>query len=412
MRLLPATFATLSLLLASFAVRAEDWPQWRGPRGDGISRETGLAETWPAEGPKAAWSIKVGTGFASPIAVDGKVYMFAVVGEQEVLYALDADTGKTIWQQPFNAAWTSSYGGSRATPTIEGTRIYTYGGQGDLICRELADGAIVWHVNVLQQIGATPLQWGEASSPLIDGDSIYVQGGFGGSTAVCIDKKTGKLLWKSQATGGGYAHTILIDPEGRKQLIAFGQKAVYSVDPASGKTIWSQEWITSNDVNAATPIYRDGHLFITSGYARGCMMLNVTASTASVMWEKKGGSSKNPTLGSRFQPPILDGDFIYGSSEGLLTCMSWPDGAVKWQSKDSSLRLGIGGSLVRVGDKLIALSELGKLLLLKATPEGVEKISEARGLVEGRQVWSTPLIYKGKVYLKGTDDLVCANIAK
>ena len=406
MRTLSITVAALFLLVATCALRAEDWPQWRGPRGDGISHETGLADKWPEGGPKQVWSIKVGTGFSSPIAVEGKVYAFAVVGEQEVLYALDAATGKTVWQQSFNAAWTSTYGGSRSTPTIEGNRIYTYGGQSDLICRELADGAPVWHMNVLTEIGGTPPQWGEASSPLIDGDSLYVQGGFGTSAAVCIDKKTGKLIWKSEAQEGSYTHPILIDPEGKKQLIIFAKQAVVAMDPATGKTIWTQPWKTEYDVNATTPIYRDGHLFITSGYNRGCMMLDVTASTATKAWE-------NREISARFVAPVLDGDTLYGTTgnDGILKAISWPDGKLKWKG-GSDIKLGMGGAFVRVGDRLIGVSERGKLLLIKATPEGAEKISAVDHFVEGNQIWSTPLIYQGKLYLKGTEELVCADISK
>ena len=397
--------AALTLSCASPAP-AEDWPRWRGPRGDGISQESNLATQWPREGPKTLWTAPVGIGHSSPVAKDGKVYLLTARDDLETLTAFNAADGKVLWEANYKGGWTGQYKGTRATPTIEGDRIYTYGGGTDLACWNLADGSEVWRLNVLQETGASDLTWGAASSPLIDGDRIYVQSGEGGPIAVAVDKKSGKIAWKSQATGkAGYAHPVLIDAGGgSRQLIVFGGEALVAMDPATGKTLWQEPWKTMYDVNATTPIYRDGHLFISSAYGHGSMMLKVTANGAERLWE-------NPSVQARFQPPVLDGDHLYVNSEGTLKCLSWPDGKVVWEGKQRDLRIGNGGSFVRFGgDKLVALSDRGELSLMQATPAGIKLISQTK-LIDGREIWATPLIYQGRLYAKGVEELTCLDIA-
>ena len=417
MRGIIATAFSISIMLAT-ALSAEEWPRWRGPHGDGISRETGLAESWPAEGPRKLWTQRVGIGYSSPVAVDGRVYLMTLVDGKDTLTAFDAESGKIIWSNSYDGGWGRAYPGSRATPTIEGNVIYTYGGGGDVVAWDRASGAIIWRRNVLEETGADNLNWGSASSPLIFGNLIYVQGGRGSGVpvALALDKSDGRIVWRSEARGkaaaggemaqgGGYAHPIIAHVEGQPQLIIFASDAVIGMNPQTGATLWSQPWKTDWDVNASTPVYRDGLLFVTSGYRSGSMMLRLTAQGATRQWASRD-------LRARFQGVILDGDFIYGHDEGTIKCLAWPSGEVKWVARDPELRMGNGGSMVRFGgDKMILLSERGKLSLAKVTPEGIEVISRVNDFVDGREVWSTPLIYRGKLYVKGATELVCADIS-
>lgn len=381
------------------ALAAEDWPQWRGPRGDGISRETGLLRQWPRNGPGRLWG-----GYSSPVAKDGRVYLLHARPGKDILTAFDAETGKVVWSKESNRNGNASYEGTRATPTIDGSHIYTLGEMGDLICRKLADGEPVWGLNVHQLARTSPLQWGAASSPTVIGDLVYVQTGEGGPIAVAVDKTSGKPVWASQARDkAGYATIIATDVGGRQQLVVFGGSAVYGMDPASGKTLWREAWQTSYDVNAATPVYHDGHLFVSSEYNHGCMMLQLTPSGARKLWE-------NREIQCKFQPPILDvkEGVLYANSGGTLKCMSWPDGKIRWSAR-RGLNLGAGGSIVRWEDKLVTLSERGELSLVQATPAGVKVVSQFE-LFDASQTWSTPLLYGGKLYAKGPDSLVCLDV--
>ena len=403
---LSASAPALAAPPAGGAGSAEDWPRWRGPRGDGISRET-LPDRWPAGGPKPVWKMMAGLGFASPIAHKGKVYLFSLDGSKEGLVAHDAETGKVVWAQAYDVAGKVDYDGTRATPFIDGDRIYTHGSRGLLVCRNLADGKELWRLDVPKTAGGSLQTWGQASAPLVTDKHVYVQAGSGGSIAVAVDKATGKLAWQSQATGiASYAQPVIAEISGGgQQLIVLAGKAVFGMDPQSGKTFWSQKWETSYDVNAATPVVRDDHLFISSAYGHGSMMLKLTATEATKLWEKRD-------IMCKFQPPILDGDLLYANSDegrGTVKAMRWPSGQIAWEAKEP--RLGSGGSIVRAGDKLLCMSESGMLSLLQTGPAGVAGIGQTQLFPENfKQVWSTPLLYGGKVYAKGEKELVCIDL--
>ena len=410
---------------------AEEWPQWRGPRNDGIVRDAKIAESWPADGPVKLWEAEVGIGFSSPVAVDGKVYLLAMEDGQDTTYAFDANSGAPLWKEKTESLYNGEmpgpsmakdWTGSRASPVVEGDRIYTYGFRGDLVCRDVASGKLVWHTNVVNETGTKPITWGQGSNPLIDGDVIYVQGGINGPTAVAIDKKTGKLIWKTEnlppdtnmqdpddygrgeMDKGGYAQPVLIDAGGTKQLIVFGGEALWAFEPKTGKTIWSHKWPTEYDVNAATPIFHEGKLFITSAYGKPparCAQFEVSAKGVKVVWT-------NNQLTAKYQPPILDDGHLYGNSEGAVRCLDWKTGKTLWTAKD---RISQGGSLVRIApDKLLMFSQTGKATLARATPKGYEKLAEAQVVERTDNAWSTPLVYRGKMYVKGRGDFVCYDI--
>ena len=390
---------------ATFPAAAQDWPRWRGPRMDGISQERGLATEWPEKGPPQLWAAEVGLGFSSPVAAAGKVYLFTFNNGRDTLSAFDARTGKIVWNRDYGGGWTGPYTGTRASPTIDGDAIYTYGGQGDLVRWDLASGEVRWRVNVLAETGASNTQWGMASSPLVLDDLVYVQNGVGSCVAVAVDKETGKVAWKSKAQGpGGYAPIVPADVAGARQLIVLGGDAVWGMDAKTGETRWSEAWKTNYQVNATTPVVRDGHIFISSAYDHGCMMLRLSAAGAEKLWETK-------VVQSRFQGAVLDGDDLFANSEGKLVCLAWPDGKERWRAKDRKLDLGVGGSFVRVEDKLLLMSERGKLGWARATGEGAELLAQA-DVLDGTQIWSTPLIYGGRLYAKGTAELLCFDLTR
>jgi outer membrane protein assembly factor BamB len=344
------------------------------------------------------------------VAVDGKIYLLTLANNQEVCSALDAKTGEVLWAQgsPAGQQPAGGYGGTRATPAVANGRIYTYGQAGDLVARDVNDGRQLWHLNIPNETRAGGLvDWGTASSPLVVGDLVCVQtGGTGGPVAVAVDKNTGKLAWQSQARGkSGYAAVVYADVEGKPQLLIFGGNALYGIDPATGQTLWQEPWPSQYDVNAATPVYRDGCLFVTSAYNTGrCAMFRFAGGKPKKLWEKRD-------ITCRFQPPVLDGDVLFANSEGTLKCMSWPDGKILWQQQ-RDLRLGVGGSLLRcaAGDRLVTMGDRGQLSLLQATPKGVKGLSQVE-LFEADQIWSTPLLYDGKLYAKGRDNLVCLDVS-
>jgi outer membrane protein assembly factor BamB len=382
-----------------------------GPEGTGISKEAGLLDRWPQGGPRRLWSADVGQGFSSPVALDGKVYLFGMKGSDDVLTALEADTGKALWSQSYpvhhKADQVQARNGDNglplpdATPTIDGNRIYTYGGAGDLVCRELGDGKLVWGLNILDQTRAKILGWNEASSPLVTDKLVYVQGGRGGPIAIAVDKASGNIAWTSQATGlSGYASPILATVGGQPELIVLGGQTLLGMNPRDGKTLWSYPWKTSYDVNATTPIYRDGLLFISTGYGRGCAMLQLTPAGVKLEWQGK-------EMACKFQPPVLKGDKLYANSAGRLKCVQWPTGKVIWRTAE--VPLGEGGSILLDGDKLIAMSDDGKLSLVQVGPRAAQVVSEV-DLFDANDTWATPMIYHGKLYVRGKNQVLCLDV--
>jgi len=404
--------ATLLLTALSFCPAAE-WPRWLGPNGNNISTEP-IASAWPANGPTKLWEQKTGYGYASPVALDGKIYLFHQVGTQDTLTAFEAGNGRQVWSQGYPCTHAAVQANDKnpdndmpvvlATPSIDHGQIYTYGPGGDLLCRKLDDGSQLWHINVIDQLNSKLLAWAQASSPLVTDKLVYVQGGDGGPTAVAVDRQTGKVVWKSEATTyGGYAAPILVEVKGNPVLIIFGGEELYGMDPQTGKTYWSVPFQNRPRVSAATPIYHEGRLFVACDYNREtgtCMMLELSGKTAKKLWE-------NSNIAQKFQPGVLDNGYYYVNSEGTLKCMNWTDGKIVWQN---TLRLGSGGSVVRNGDKLIVMSERGKLHLVQATPQSNKVISQVQ-LFDFGQTWSSPLIYHGRLYCMGKDSLVCLDIS-
>ena len=239
---------------------------------------------------------------------------------------------------------------------------------------------------------------------------VYVQCGVGGPVAVAVDKTNGQIAWRSQANGqGGYAAPVLMTIDGNTQLVVFGGDALVGMDPSTGKTLWSTAWQTNYAVNASTPIVDGDRIFVSSGYNHGAAQFQVSANGAKQVWFAQDVQVKFPAA-------VLDNGYLYCNSEdhsGTLRCLDWKTGAMKWKAGvGRAMKLGFGGSFVRAGDKLFAMSQSGMLSLLKATPDGVEAISQVQIFDAGfSKVWSTPLIYHGKLYAKGQSQLVCLDIS-
>jgi len=395
----------LAIAAAALPVAANDWPRWRGPKNDNISTDTQFSTQWPAAA-KKVWAAPVDIGYASPIAADGVVYVFTSLSKKDTLTAFKADSGQRVWQESYDNAWTGGYAGTRATPAIDGGNIFTFGGAGDLTSRDLKTRKANWQTNVISTLKAGNLQWGASSNMLIDGDLIYVQTGENAPIAVAVNKSNGQITHRSVVKDkAGYAAPILAEVGGKKQIIVFGASTIYGLSPDLQTKLWSTPWRTDWDVNASTPIYSDGKLFVTSGYKTGGGLYEITDKGAKQLWF-------NGDLKSRFQGAVLDGGYLYMATEakkpdGRVVVAEWATGKIVAELPDRGTELGMGGSVVRHGNHLVGLSERGSLSLYSATKDGIKRVTEYRNVVDGSQVWSTPLIYNGNIYVKGKDEIVC-----
>ncbi|MCL2645627.1 MAG: PQQ-binding-like beta-propeller repeat protein [Phycisphaerales bacterium] len=393
----------LLLPLPLLAIDTE-WTQYGGPTGNFTSHEKKLLNSWPDSGPKELWRQKVGAGFASPIAVDGKIYCFASLDDKDALTCIDADEGRLFWTEFSESTYPGSMPGPRATPTVDDEYIYTFGGKGDLICRDLIDGRERWTLDILSETSAALPSWGCCSSPTLFSNLLLLQTGDNGPLVVAINRDTHKIAWQSEETGTcSYSRVLPTTINNQTQLLTYTRNGLFALDPNTGKTLWKIPPKKSYSSGVA-PIYSNGHLLLSGSYGEGSAMFTVDGksdSSPECLWEKKSPSNYIVT-------PLLEGDCLYAPDGNALYCLHWPDGKELWKT---DLPLASGGQYVRYDDKMILLSRSGELILAQVTPQKCTLISKFKLFQdEKNEILASPLVYRGRLYIKGTQDLVCLDI--
>ncbi|MGL4549701.1 MAG: PQQ-binding-like beta-propeller repeat protein [Gemmataceae bacterium] len=349
---------------------AADWPQLLGPNRDSHSAET-LPDAFPAGGPPAVWTRKVGLGFAGVAVADGKCVVFHRVKDEDVVEALDAKTGKPLWAHAAKTDYSDPLGrgdGPRAVPTVAAGRVFTLAANGVLTCLDLADGKKRWDVNLLTAYEVPGSYFGVGTAPLVAGERVLVNVGGEGAGVVAFDVKTGKESWKATGQRASYASPVLAKVGGVEQALFFTRNGLLSLDPATGKERYSFRWRARIDasVNAASPVVIGERVFLSSSYNTGAVLLDATADGVKEVW--KGDRS----LSCHFNTPVAVGEQLYGvdgrQEEGArLRCIDWRTGKVRWTEE------GFGcGSVVAAGKRLLLMSEKGELILANANPDRFE----------------------------------------
>jgi outer membrane protein assembly factor BamB len=272
---------------AAAPTRADDWPRWRGPREDGICRETGLLKQWPAGGPRQLWNVKLGGGFSAVVVADGRLFTQTREGKQEVVLCFDPATGKEFWRHGYDCEYKdyrtftgggmpASRTGPRSTPTVDGNRLYAQGATGVLLCLDVRTGKKVWEQSLLKLSGIDCPKHGFCGCPLIVGDRLFVHpGGPNGKSVAALDKKDGSVIWQTLDDPIGPSSPIYAEVAGTPQVIFFTGVAVIGVAPPDGKLLWRYPWKTQYDLNIATPIVHDDLVFISSNYGTGAALFRV-----------------------------------------------------------------------------------------------------------------------------------------
>ena len=359
-----AIAVAMLLLGASVTIDAlDDWPQWRGPRRDGVSTERGLLKSWPNGGPPLAWKAAgAGEGYSSFAVSGGRLFTLGARAEREFVVAYDVATGKRLWETPHGGRFTNDRGdGPRSTPTVDGNRLYTFGASGDLTALDAASGKIAWTVNVIRDFGGQNINWGLSESPLVTGDRVIVSPGGRDASIVAVNKASGKLLWKSQGDRAGYSSAVLHGSAASIRL---------SSSPASGR--WASTSRTAaccgattasrtGSPNIATPIVRGDHVFLSSDYGTGAALLQLTAEGGAVNAREVYFTRE---MRNHHASSVLVADHLYGFSSAILTAMRFDTGEVAWQDRSVGK-----GSLVYADDRLYLFSEGGVVALAEATPE-------------------------------------------
>lgn len=388
------------------AATEPDWPQWRGPDRNGISKETGLLKSWPATGPKKLWSVKdLGDGYGTVSIKGDRIYLQAGKGSDSMVYSLNRRDGKTLWNKKLSTKGSNDRGdGPRATPTIEGDKVYALTENGELACMGPGDGNAIWRKNILQEYNGRNPHWLLSESPLIDGNKLYVTPGGPGAGIVALDKSNGNTIWASKdlSDPAGYSSCIAADVGGVRCIATLTGKAGVGVRASDGKLMWRYETVSNRTANVATPIFNDNRIYYTSAYGTGGGLLSLKAEGGEVKMQEV---YFNKEMMNHHGGVVLVNGYLYGFSNAILTCMEFSTGKVMW--KDRSVGKGsvtyADGMLYLLGEKYVAG-------LAEATPEAYKE--KGRFEIEdlGLPSWAHPVVCGGKLYLRNQGILSCYDI--
>lgn len=392
------------------AIRADDWPHWRGPNYDGISPETGLHFKWPDKGPKVLWQKKLAGGYSSTAAAGGFVFTQAYdkAKKEEIVLCFDAARGTLAWEFRYPCDYAPHLekldkrfiSGPRATPTVDGPHVYTLGLAGDLFCLDKKTGQKVWRRDLLE-LSERPIgDYGFCSSPLIVGDRLYVHpGGQKDNSLAALDKKTGQLLWKSGNDRIGLATPIHYRFAGQDQLLFFTGEAAVAVTPDAGKLLWRHPWDTEFDLNVATPIFHDGQVFISSNYNKGGCLLKLRPKAApEVVWA-------NGNMANHFTTCVLFEKHLYGFSNYRLRCVEWETGKIRWEQGD------LGRGTLLVADRhLIVMGEYGDLVVANASSKEYDEVARCQPLKGS--CWGSPVLADGRLILRNEKTILALDLKK
>ncbi|HKQ38191.1 MAG TPA: PQQ-binding-like beta-propeller repeat protein [Verrucomicrobiae bacterium] len=396
-------FVGLLLFLPAMLL-ANDWPRWRGPDGNGISKETGWSTAWPNEGPKQLWKAAVGIGFSSVTVAGGRVFTMGNSNETDTVFCFDENTGKELWKHSYPCPLDPKYyeGGPGSSPTCENDRVYTFSKRGHLFCFDAAGGKVLWQTNLLDGLGVKKPEWGFAGSPVVEGNLLLLNVGEAGTA---VDKNSGRVVWTSGKEMAGYATPVLYNNGSERLALIFSSGALVGVSAKTGKEHWRFPWVERWHINAADPILAGNKIFIST-FGKGCALLEMRGgNTPNVVWE-------NENMGNHFNSCVLVNGFIYGNNgntdkaEKDFRCLALSDGSVKW----SYSGLGLG-SVTVADNRLIILSDRGELVVAEVSPEAFKPI--ARAQVLGGKCWTVPVLANGRIYCRNAQGtLICLDVRR
>ena len=391
----------------------EDWPRWRGPRGDGSFRGPPFAERWPADGLKPEWSRPIGGGYAGVVVAQGRVYTMdrqRKPRDRERVLCFDAQDGALLWSHEYPIAYGKlEYdSGPRAAPTVQAGRVFALGAVGQLCCLDAQHGTVLWSRHLLRDLRGRLPTWGYAASPLCVGELVLVQpGGPDGRSVVALDAATGKPAWSSLSDQAAYATPILIEHRGQRQVICWTPSHIRALAPATGELRWSIPYQVTMGVSIAAPIFHRG-MVLVSGYWEGSKAIRpgVSDQPAELVWEEN-----RHLRGLMSQPLCRDGHSYLLDKQHGLTCFELMTGHKIWDDGNRATPRGRNpqATLVWVNDtnRALILNSDGELILAELDPGGYRELTRAKIIA---QTWAHPAYVGQSVYARSDQELVHVRI--
>jgi len=388
---------------------ADDWPGWRGPRRDAACDETGLLKQWPPEGPPLAWQARgLGEGYSGPAVVGNFVYLMGQREGQQWVFALD-------WTRQGRAVWATSIGpvrhkgggypGPRSTPTVDGGRVYVLGIAGTLACLDARTGRGLWRISLPEQFGGQVPQWGYAESVLIDGNKLICTPGGRQATMVALEKSSGRPIWQASiGDRAAYSSPIKASIGRVIQYVTFTQQGVISVDAQTGRLLWRWDRPANRTANVATCVWFGQTIFAASGYGTGGGLVWARRTPTGFQTQELYFTRK---MKNHHGGMVLVDGHLYGADDpGLLTCIDYKTGQIKWQDRRP------GKSSVLYADGMLyCRNENGPVTLVEANPnECVIRGQFEQPFRSDKKAWPHPVIANGLLFLRDQDLLLCYDV--
>jgi len=455
----------VALIPFVLSASAADWPRFLGSNGDNTSPETNLLDRWSTNGPPVGWEKAVGTGYSASSVIGGVVVLHHRLGDEEIVEAMDAATGRTKWERRYPSRFRDPFGynnGPRGSPLLTSNRCFTFGAEGKLLCLDLADGKIIWQRDTAKDWNVPEAFFGVGSTPLLEGDRLIVMvGGQPDSGVVALDPETGKTIWEGvgkktwdgvapigwrstkpyEWTGNemlvSYSSPTAATIHGQRHLLCLTRQGLVSLNPANGQLNFKR-WFqcqVNESVNAVTPVVLDDHVFLSAAYYRiGSVVLRVNPDGKSFdeVWRSPknpferdaSGGYESPVMELHWNTPVLLDGYLYGFSgrnepDASFRCVELKTGKLMWSRDEgwlshSSKQPGVygRGSAILADGKLIVLGEGGRLGVFRPNPNQAEEICAWQVPSLKFPCWAGPVLSDKKLFLRSEDRLVCVDLAK
>ena len=397
----------LALFLIGTLLKAEDWPQFLGPRRDG-SYQGKAFPLWPANGPKVIWQKNIGTGFAGPAIAEGKLILFHRINNQEIIECLDASTGKPIWRAAYLADYIDDFrfdNGPRAVPSIAKGKVFTHGAHGKIHAWDFKTGKKLWSLDARTRFKAKKGFFGFACSPLVVKDTLLLNiGGNNGAGIIGLDTSNGKLRWQSTDETASYASPILSPITEVSHALFFTREGLVSLDPSNGKIHFSRRWrpAMNASVNACTPVAVGNLIFVSTSYGKGATVLTIEGTKTKTLW------SGDNSMSCHYSSCVTLDGYLYGfhgrqEAGADLRCIELKTGRVLWNQP--GLR---SGTLTLANKEILVLTERGELVRIAASPKNYTVLQRSK--VTREEVRAFPALAHGRFYFRGEKNLMCIDL--
>jgi outer membrane protein assembly factor BamB len=416
------TFASLSPLTVTSAAAdgliaspEPDWPQWRGPRRDGISDEKDLLSSWPEDGPELLWKIDgLGKGWSCPIIVGQRIYITGDLGDDLVIFALNR-SGAVQWKVKNGRAWKGPYPGARACCVYSEGRLYNMNAHGRVVCLDAASGRELWAVNILERFDSKNITWALSECLLVDGRNLIVTPGGKKALMAALDKQTGRTVWTTEPLGDehtSHCSPILFRYAGRRLITSCSSAHGFGVDADTGKLLWTVPLKNPHGVNVSTPVYGSGSVYYVTPYAEMGRAYHLIPSGQSIIAKHIWTSGLDTVTGGAV---LVDGMLYsagYRESKWWFG-LDWQTGSIKYELKDFTT-----GAAIYADGRLYCLDESGSVGLLslgflteKTGYDGLQIAGRFALVAEKvRDAWTHPVLQDGRLYLRYHDTLFCYNV--